>query len=186
MRVADCKPFVGKTRRVFPTVSTLLHGCAGAFFRGRRMRMSLLRCPKFLRCLTADAGNFDRGHSLTSLPLPLAALGSLPTGALRPRNDRGLYLGCGARPGGSSGRPAPTHRLPIKLRRGRRPRRPVTSQVARSRKGLPYRFNFPCGGPGRQRRFGPAYIRFPRGIALLQRRKAPDPAHRPDRGWERR
>ena len=41
--------------------------------------MSLLRCPKFLRCLTADAGNFDRGHSLTSLPLPLAALGSLPT-----------------------------------------------------------------------------------------------------------
>ena len=50
--------------------------------------MSLLRCPKFLRCLTADAGNFDRGHSLTSLPLPLAALGSLPTGALRPRNDK--------------------------------------------------------------------------------------------------
>ena len=41
--------------------------------------MILLRCPKFLRCLTADAGNFDRGHSLTSLPLPLAALGSLPT-----------------------------------------------------------------------------------------------------------
>ena len=41
--------------------------------------MILLRCPKFLRCLTADAGNFDRGHSLTSLPLPLAALSSLPT-----------------------------------------------------------------------------------------------------------
>ena len=53
--------------------------------------MSLLRCPKFLRCLTADAGNFDRGHSLTSLPLPLAALGSLPTGAVRPRNDRALH-----------------------------------------------------------------------------------------------
>ena len=53
--------------------------------------MFLLRCPKFLRCLTADAGNFDRGHSLTSLPLPLAAFGSLPTGALRPRNDRALH-----------------------------------------------------------------------------------------------
>ena len=45
------------------------------------MRMSLLRCPKFLRCLTADAGNFDRSHSLTSLPLPPAALSSLPTSA---------------------------------------------------------------------------------------------------------
>ena len=45
--------------------------------------MSLLRCPKFLRCLTADAGNFDRGHSLTSLLLPLAALGSLPTASVR-------------------------------------------------------------------------------------------------------
>ena len=45
----------------------------------RVLRMTLLRCPKFLRCLTADAGNFDRGHSLTSLPLPPAALGSLPT-----------------------------------------------------------------------------------------------------------
>ena len=98
----------------------------------------------------------------------------------------GLYMGCGARPGGSSGRPTPTHRLPIELRRGRRPRRPVPSQVAGGRKGLPYyRFNFPCGGPGRQRRFGQAYIRFPRGIALLQRRKAPDPAHRPGRGWGR-
>ncbi len=45
--------------------------------------MNLLRCPKFLRCLTADAGNFDRGHSLTSLLLPLAALSSLPTTGLR-------------------------------------------------------------------------------------------------------
>ena len=43
--------------------------------------MILLRCPKFLRCLTADAPNFDRGHSLTSLPLPPAALSSLPTSA---------------------------------------------------------------------------------------------------------
>ena len=43
--------------------------------------MTLLRCPKFLRCLTADAENFDRGHSLTSLPLPPAALSSLPTSA---------------------------------------------------------------------------------------------------------
>ena len=47
--------------------------------------MILLRCPKFLRCLTADAGNFDRSHSLTSHPLPLAALSSLPTSARRPR-----------------------------------------------------------------------------------------------------
>ena len=49
----------------------------------RVLRMNLLRCPKFLRCLTADAGNFDRGHSLTSLLLPLAALSSLPTTGLR-------------------------------------------------------------------------------------------------------
>ena len=46
--------------------------------------MILLRCPKFLRCLTADAGNFDRGHSLTSLLLPPAALSSLPTSARTP------------------------------------------------------------------------------------------------------
>ena len=46
--------------------------------------MILLRCPKFLRCLTADAGNFDRGHSLTSLLLPPAALSSLPTSARPP------------------------------------------------------------------------------------------------------
>ena len=56
-------------------------GCGGPW--GRGMRMSLLRCPKFLRCLTADAGNFDRGHSLTSLPLPPAALSSLPTASVR-------------------------------------------------------------------------------------------------------
>ena len=71
--------------------------------------MSLLRCPKFLRCLTADAGNFDRGHSLTSLPLPLAALGSLPTTSDIGhwfRNDRRFYKG-----GGTTGR------------RGRRPLR---------------------------------------------------------------
>ena len=55
--------------------SVLLDLCAGV------LRMTLLRCPKFLRCLTADAGNFDRGHSLTSLPLLLAALSSLPTSA---------------------------------------------------------------------------------------------------------
>ena len=33
--------------------------------------------------------------------------------------------GCGIRPGGSSGRPTPTHHSPIELRRGRRPRRPA-------------------------------------------------------------
>ena len=40
--------------------------------------------------------------------------------------------------GGSSGRPTPTHHLPIELRRGRRPRRPAGSQVAGDRKGRPY------------------------------------------------
>ena len=60
---------------LWQSVSPVL--CAGV------LRMTLLRCPKFLRCLTADAGNFDRGHSLTSLLLPLAALSSLPTTSLR-------------------------------------------------------------------------------------------------------
>ena len=88
--------------------------------------MSLLRCPKFLRCLTADTGNFDRGHSLTSLLLPLAALGSLPTASVRTGLAMtGFLQGVGARPGGSSGRPTPTHHSPIELRRGRRPRRPA-------------------------------------------------------------
>ncbi len=41
--------------------------------------MVLLRCPKFPRCLTADAGNFDRGHSLISLHPPPAALDLLPS-----------------------------------------------------------------------------------------------------------
>ena len=35
-------------------------------------------------------------------------------------------MGCGTRPGGSSGRPTPTHRLTIDYRRGRRPRRPAS------------------------------------------------------------
>ena len=39
---------------------------------------------------------------------------------------------------GSSGRPTPTHHLPIELRKGRRPRRPVASQVAGDHKGRPY------------------------------------------------
>ncbi len=52
---------------------------------------------------------------------------------------------CNGNPVGSSGRPTPTHRLPIELRRGRRPRRPVaprfraTARIAptvlRSKKG---------------------------------------------------
>ena len=50
--------------------------------------MILLRCPKFLRCLTADAKNFDRIHSLASFILPLAALGSFPTATVR--NGRAL------------------------------------------------------------------------------------------------
>ena len=92
--------------------------------------MSLLRCPKFLRCLTADAGNFDRGHSLTSLLLPLAALGSLPTASVRTGFAMtGFLQGVGARLGGSSGRPTPTHHSPIELRRGRRPRRPALPRV---------------------------------------------------------
>ena len=74
--------------------------------------MILLRCPKFLRCLTADAGNFDRGHSLTSLPLPLAALSSLPTSA------RTQALLATLRRGDPCGRPPPHLLHPI--RRGRR------------------------------------------------------------------
>ena len=35
-------------------------------------------------------------------------------------------MGCGTRPGGSSGRPTPTHRLPIDYRRGRCPHRPAS------------------------------------------------------------
>ena len=66
----------------------------------RVLRMTLLRCPKFLRCLTADAENFDRGHSLTSLPLPPAALGSLPT------SPRVRYKGRG-RTGGEIGEAPP-------------------------------------------------------------------------------
>ena len=41
------------------------------------------------------------------------------------RNDIVFCKECGTNPGGSSGRPTPTHRLSIELRRGRRPRRPV-------------------------------------------------------------
>ena len=74
--------------------------------------MILLRCPKFLRCLTADAPNFDRGHSLTSLPLPLAALSSLPTSA------RTQALLATLRRGDPCGRPPPHLLHPI--RRGRR------------------------------------------------------------------
>ena len=49
------------------------------------------------------------------------AMGGRPQGSpLRKR-----YKGCGIRPGGSSGRPTPTHHSPIELRRGRRPRRPA-------------------------------------------------------------
>ena len=47
-----------------------------------------MRCPKFLRCLTADAGNFDRGHSLISLLPPPAALDSLPS----PRRRHASHL----------------------------------------------------------------------------------------------
>ena len=44
--------------------------------------MTLLRCPKFPRCLMADALNFDRGHSLTSLPLHFLS-GRMPGTFLR-------------------------------------------------------------------------------------------------------
>ena len=138
--------------------------------------------------------------SLRLVPLPLGKGGNgflgcgVRRGTWAPPYSRAFCRTGPACPAGSAGKTwfgpmwasAPTERLPIELRRERRPRRPVPSQVAGGRKGLPYyRFNFPCGGPGRQRRFGQAYIRFPRGIALLQRRKAPDPAHRPGRGWGR-
>ena len=49
--------------------------------------MTLLRCPKFPRCLTADARNFDRGHSLRPTVVPTDSRPLLwpPIGAL-PRN----------------------------------------------------------------------------------------------------
>ena len=49
--------------------------------------MVLLRRTKFPRCLTADAPNFDRGHSLlpTVVPADSRALSCPPIGAL-PRN----------------------------------------------------------------------------------------------------
>ena len=66
----------------------------------------------------------------------------IATGAKRPRNDRGGYMGCGTRPGGSSGRPTPTHHSPIELRRGRRPRRPALPWV---RYGLAMTHYKKCG-----------------------------------------
>ena len=117
--------------------------------------MTLLRCPKFLRCLTADAGNFDRGHSLTSLLLPLAALSSLPTSSRlhalhvtlpqgRPLRSPPLHrTPCNASVGATLAVARPLHSLqkpchceasahtgcgnpsPRPLRRGRRPRRPA-------------------------------------------------------------
>ena len=54
----------------------------------------------------------------------------------------GGYMGCGTRPGGSSGRPTPTHRLPIYYRRGRCPHRPASVTrvaVGRANRGVrPY------------------------------------------------
>ena len=79
--------------------------CAGV------LRMTLLRCPKFLRCLTADAGNFDRGHSLTSLPLPPAALGSLPTTRVRTGLGMTVYNGCAGVGADDSVRPRATARV---------------------------------------------------------------------------
>ncbi len=61
-----------------------------------------------------------------------------------PRNDRIFARGCGTRPGGSSGRPTPTHRLPIYYRRGRCPHRPVS--VTRVAVGRADRGVRPYGG----------------------------------------
>ena len=87
--------------------------------------MILLRCPKFLRCLTADAGNFDRGHSLTSLPLPLAALSSLPT------SPRLHALHVTLPQGRPSQSPAPPRSLP-RFRRGDPCGRPPISLLAKT------------------------------------------------------
>ena len=54
------------------------------------------------------------------------------------RRARALPVGVVENRFGSSGRPTPTHHLPIELRKGRRPRRPAGSQVAGDRKGRPY------------------------------------------------
>ena len=62
------------------------------------------------------------------------------------RRARALPVGVVENRCGSSGRPTPTRHLPIELRKGRRPRRPVTSQVAGDRKGRPYGDMKPWGG----------------------------------------
>ena len=105
------------------------------FFAGEKQlptrtvgRMPLLRCPKFLRCLTADAGNFDRGHSLTSLSLPLAALSSLPTAGVRTGFAMTGYKECG-RTGRCRHRPL---RTGTRCAVGR-----ATARVAPTQKSLP-------------------------------------------------
>ena len=64
------------------------------------------------------------------------------------RGPRTLPVGVVENRFGSSGRPTPTHYLPIELRKGRRPRRPASSQVAGDRKGRPYGVlqEVSCGG----------------------------------------
>ena len=99
------------------------------------LHTALLRCPKFPRCLTADARNFDCGHSLPSLYLPQAALGSLPRNDMAEthpyaphreactsssRADRVVrpYAQCHGKQcviGGASATPPPTNRSPIGL-----------------------------------------------------------------------
>ena len=108
--------------------------------------MSLLRCPKFLRCLTADAGNFDRGHSLTSLLLPLAALGSLPTASVRTGLAMtGFYKGAVC--GGTHG-----SRPTTGFCRARVPYRECgTSPPGRTEAPAPTECNKKCGGAGRCR-----------------------------------
>ena len=73
----------------------LIKICRGVFRAPARPTFELLRCPKFC-CGILSRQNFDRSHSLTSLHLPLAALGSLPTvakvGKSTGRNLRFLHF----------------------------------------------------------------------------------------------
>ena len=138
--------------------------------RGRRRENS---SPLELAKIRSRLPRKNPSTSLRLVPLPLGTGPILWGWWSGPRWASAPTGGCKRCNGRATARVAPTEAL-------------QGVQWTGGRKGLPYRFNFPCGGPGRQRRFGPAYIRFPRGIALLQRRKAPDPAHRPGRGWGRR
>ena len=80
--------------RVFLPAASGSWECVPAIPQSPVGRQLLLRCPKFFVRIRSQ--NFDRSHSLASLPLPPAALGSLPPlhkGAFGPAGDGGRRTG---------------------------------------------------------------------------------------------